>query len=104
MSNTTESSNELSQVEWKNINWRKAERTVFKLQKRIYQASHRGNLKVVRQLQKTLIRSWYARLLAVRRVTQDNQGKKTAGVDGIKKLEPKTRYLHMELKASVEIG
>lgn len=45
----------------------------------------------MRRLQKTLLRSWTAKLLATRRVTQDNQGKKTAGVDGIKNLTPKQR-------------
>lgn len=78
-------------VEWKDINRRKAERLTFKLQKRIFRASERGDVKAVRKLQKTLIRSWSARALAVRRVTQDNQGKKTAGVDGMKKLTPKQR-------------
>ncbi len=68
---------------WKAINWRKAERYVFKLQKRIYPASRRGDVKQVRKLQKTLMRSWFNRVLSVRRVTQDNTGKKTAGVDGI---------------------
>jgi len=77
--------------EWKNINWRKLERNVFKLQKRIYQASHRGDVKLVRRLQKLLISSWTARALAVRRVTQDNQGRKTAGVDGVKALTPRQR-------------
>jgi RNA-directed DNA polymerase len=61
-------------VEWKDLNWRKLERVTFKLQKRIYQASERGDAKAVRKLQKTLIRSWSAKCLAVRRVTQDNQG------------------------------
>ncbi|WP_307731690.1 group II intron reverse transcriptase/maturase [Microseira wollei] len=78
-------------VEWNQINWRKAERLTFKLQKRIYQASERGDVKAVRQLQKTLIRSWSARCIAGRRVTQDNQGKNTAGVDGVKTLTPKQR-------------
>ena len=40
---------------------------------------------------KTLMRSWFAKCLAVRWVTQDNQGKNTAGVDGIKSLSPKQR-------------
>jgi RNA-directed DNA polymerase len=71
---------------WKVINWRTAERYVFKLQKRIYAASRRGEVKQVRKLQKTLMRSWYNKVLSVRRVTQDNTGKKTAGVDGIKSL------------------
>jgi len=78
-------------VEWNQIPWRKLERRTFKLQKRIYKASSRGDVKTVRRLQKTLIRSWSAKCLAVRRVTQDNQGKKTAGVDGIKLLSPVQR-------------
>jgi Retron-type reverse transcriptase len=39
----------------------------------------------------TLIKSWSAKCIAVRRVTQDNQGKNTAGVDGAKSLTPKQR-------------
>jgi len=78
-------------VEWKDLNWRKLERVTFKLQKRIFQASERGDIKAVRKLQKTLIRSWSAKCIAVRRVTQDNQGKNTAGVDGVKSLTPKQR-------------
>ena len=73
-------------MDWNTIPWRKLERKVFKLQKRIYRASARGDVKAVRRLQKTLMRSWMAKCLAVRRVTQDNQGKKTAGVDGVKAL------------------
>jgi len=76
-------------MDWNTIPWRKLERKVFKLQKRIYRASARGDVKTVRRLQKTLMRSWMAKCLAVRRVTQDNQGKKTAGVDGVKALRPK---------------
>jgi RNA-directed DNA polymerase len=78
---------------WSDINWHKLERGVHKLQKRIFQASNRGNVKLVRRLQKLLISSRSARLLAVRRVTQDNQGRKTAGVDGVKSLTPKQRLI-----------
>ncbi len=77
---------------WKAINWRTAERYVFKLQKRIYAASRSGDVKRVRKLQKTLMRSWSNKVLSVRRVTQDNTGKKTAGVDGIKALSPSARF------------
>lgn len=76
---------------WNEINWRKAEKSTFKLQKRIYQASINGNVRKLRRLQKTLLNSYYAKLIAVRRVSQDNQGKKTAGVDGVKSLTPKQR-------------
>ena len=77
--------------EWNQLPWHKLERDVFKLQKRIYQASNRGDVKLVKRLQRLLIKSWSARALAVRRVTQDNQGRKTAGVDGEKSLTPKQR-------------
>lgn len=88
-------------MEWNACDWRKLERRVFKLQKRIYKASQRGDVKAVRRLQKTLMRSWSARMLAVRRVTQDNQGKKTAGTDGVKSLTPKQR---LELEAELKLG
>nr|WP_229642778.1 reverse transcriptase N-terminal domain-containing protein [Waterburya agarophytonicola] len=62
---------------WNEINWRKLERRVFKLQKRIYRASRCGNVKLVRRLQKLLTKSYSAKVIAVRRVTQDNQGSAT---------------------------
>jgi len=88
-------------VEWHSINWRKLERRVYKLQKRIYRASQRGDVKALRRLQKTLMKSWSARALAVRRVTQDNTGKKTAGVDGIKSLSPAAR---LKLVNNLKLG
>lgn len=45
----------------------------------------------VHETQRKLVKSTEARLLAIRRVTQDNQGKSNAGVDGIKSLKPKDR-------------
>ena len=72
---TLTTKDEKSTVEWKHINWRKLEKGVYKLQKRIYRASSRGDVKAVRRLQKTLMKSWSGKMLAVRRVTQDNQGK-----------------------------
>ena len=82
---------EVDKTEWSGIDWKKVEKTVFKLQNRIYRASESGDMFAVRRLQKMLIKSWSARLIAVRRVTQDNQGKKTAGVDGIKVCTPQQR-------------
>ncbi|MBA3924409.1 MAG: reverse transcriptase N-terminal domain-containing protein [Nostocaceae cyanobacterium] len=88
-------------VEWNAIPWRKLERKVFKLQKRIYKASQRGDIKAVKKLQKTLLHSRSAKCLAVLRVTQDNRGKKTAGVDGLKSLSPKARLI---LVQSLKLG
>lgn len=62
------------------------------MQKRIYRASQRGNTRAVQKLQKLLMKSEAARLLAVRKVTQDNRGKKTAGVDGVKNVKPQERF------------
>jgi RNA-directed DNA polymerase len=78
-------------VGWDEIDWHKVERYVFKLQTRIYAASRRGDVKQVRKLQKTLMSSWSNKVLSVRKVTQDNRGKRTAGVDGIKILTPEER-------------
>jgi RNA-directed DNA polymerase len=77
--------------EWNTIPWQKLERNVFKLQKRIYQASKRGDSRQVKRLQRLLIKSWSTKILAVKKVTQDNTGKKTAGVDGVKSLTPEQR-------------
>jgi len=71
--------------------WRKIEGRVFKLQRRISQATIRGETQKARSLQKLLAASWRAKSLAVRRGTQENKGKKTAGVDGVKSLTPPQR-------------
>ena len=70
---------------------RKLQVRVFKLQRRIYQATTRGETQKARKLQKLLAASWSAKSLAVRRVTQENTGKKTAGVDGVQSLTPPQR-------------
>src|SRR5436309_1827155 len=74
------------------IRWRKLEVYVYRLQKRIFRAARItlrsiGNVRAVHSLQRLLsllMKSDSVRCLAVRRVTQDNKGKNTAGVDGIK--------------------
>src|SRR5437879_321070 len=78
---------------WQKLPWRKFEQHVYRIQKRIYRARQHGKTRVVQKLQKLLMKSEAARLLAVRRVTQENQGKKTAGIDGIKSVKPKERFL-----------
>ncbi len=77
--------------DWAHIPWRKLARKVYRLQKRIYRASDRGNDKAMHNLQRLLMKSQAARTLAVRKVTQDNQGKRTAGIDGVKSVEPAQR-------------
>lgn len=69
-------------VGWDATRWHKAEENVRRLRQRIFAASHVGDLKKVRNLQKLMLRSRSNALIAVRRVTDINAGRKTAGIDG----------------------
>lgn len=91
----------LKSLEWKRIKWKPIMMAVSKWQQRIYSASKVGNLKEVRHVQRVLMNSYSARLLAVRRVTQDNKGKRTAGVDGKKNLSPSQR---LALASELRLG
>ena len=77
--------------QWKEIPWKKFRRNLFRLQKRLWKAIRTGDKKRALNLQKLILRSRSARFLAIRQVTQLNEGKKTAGVDGKKKLSFKQR-------------
>lgn len=68
-------------VTWHAVNWQKVMQTVRRLQVRIVKATQAGKWRQVRSLQRLLTRSFSARLLAVKRVTE-NQGARTAGIDG----------------------
>lgn len=72
----------MTDEQWRKIIWGKVEKRVFGLQKRIYKATKLGLLSLAKSLTKLLLRSSSSILLNVRRITQDNSGKKTAGVDG----------------------
>jgi RNA-directed DNA polymerase len=76
---------------WENLPWFDLEADLFRLQKRIYRASLRSDFPSIRSLQRLLLACESARLIAVRRVTQDNMGKRTPGVDGIASIEPERR-------------
>jgi RNA-directed DNA polymerase len=67
---------------WDAIDWRHHERAVRRLRGRIFTAAKSGDLARVRNLQKMMLRSWSNTLVAVRRVTQVNAGRATAGIDG----------------------
>ncbi len=69
--------------------WTSLEQHVVRMQKQIAQASQRGNTQIIYDMQQRLLESEAARLLAVHRVAGENQGKDTAGVDGVKSLTPK---------------
>lgn len=92
-SNTSES--------WIRLPWKQFRRNLFRLQKRVYKAVQVGDKRKARSLQKLILKSRAARLLAIRQVTQLNAGKKTAGIDGKKSLNFEERFaLETQLKSN----
>jgi RNA-directed DNA polymerase len=87
----TEQTGERGQTAWSGIDWAATETAVRRLQDRIYRAAAAGNGRQVKNLQKLLVRSLSAKRLAVRRVTQQNAGRNTPGVDGVVCRTPESR-------------
>jgi RNA-directed DNA polymerase len=77
---------------WKNLPWKKFQKDLFRLQRRVWKAVRAGDKRKARSLQKLILKSVAARFLAIRQVTQLNNGKKTAGVDGVAKLNFRERF------------
>lgn len=77
---------------WKDTSWHKLRKNLFRLQRRVWKAIREGDKKRALNLMKLILRSRSARLLAIRQVSQLNQGKKTAGVDGKKNLTFSERF------------
>lgn len=67
---------------WKQFDWSKIRKYVDGMQQRIYRAESLGRKRTVRNLQRILMHSKAALLLSIKRITQDNRGKRTAGIDG----------------------
>lgn len=84
-------SNNIHSELWKSLQWRKLRKNLFRLQVRLFKAVRANDAKRVRNLQRLILKSRSARLLAIRQVTQLNAGKKTAGVDGKSILTHKER-------------
>lgn len=68
-------------LDWKSIDWKKVEKKVKELQIRIAKAVREGSYRKAQSLQWLLTHSYYAKLLAVKRVVT-NKGKRTPGIDG----------------------
>ena len=77
---------------WEFADWKGFQKVLFRLQRRIFQAIREGDKAQAKSLQKLVLSSRSARMLAIRQVTQLNTGKKTAGVDGKKSLTFKERF------------
>ncbi len=78
-------------TDWNAIDWHTVNRNVRNLRQRIYRAAQAGDRRTVRSLQRLLLRSYSNTLQSVRRVTQLNAGKKTAGVDRMVVTTPAAR-------------
>ena len=78
-------------LDWDAVDWRRVEGDVRRLRQRIFTASRNGDLKKVRNLQKLMLRSRANALVAVRRVTEVNAGRVTAGIDGMTALLPQAK-------------
>ncbi|WP_414545318.1 reverse transcriptase N-terminal domain-containing protein [Nostoc sp. CCY0012] len=78
---------------WADINWRLTKKRVRNLRQRIYRATKNQQWNQVRSLMKLMLRSFSNLLLSVRRITQENQGKNTAGIDAQIVLTPEQRVL-----------
>jgi len=70
-------------IEWSKIRWTEIGRKVEKIQRDIFQETRAGNFLNVSRAQKLLAKSLPARLMAVRRATEQNEGRYTPGADGI---------------------
>lgn len=78
------------QPDWNSIEWNTVEKSVRKLQERIVKAQRAGRHGKVRALSRILTRSFAAKALAVKRVTQ-NRGRRTSGVDRLLWSTPKQK-------------
>ncbi len=84
-------------TQWNCVNWRKANKVVRRLRQRIFKATRSGKLKLVRNLQRLLMRCYSNILISVRKVTQINQGKNTPGVDKLLVKTPKARGILVDI-------
>jgi len=78
-------------LDWRAVDWRACENSVRRLRRRIFTASREGDLPRVRSLQKLMLCSRANTLVSVRRVTERNAGRLTAGVDGEVVLTPEAK-------------
>lgn len=80
-------------TDWRTVDWQSATDAVNRLRQRIFRATQEGDFRKVKSLQKLMLRAEANRLVSVRRVAQISEGKRTAGVDGLTALTPKSREM-----------
>src|SRR5689334_22611291 len=90
------------QTDWTGIDWRQAHRHVRNLRQRIFRATQEGKWETVQSLQRLMLRSYANTLVNVRRVTQVNRGKATAGVDKLVVKTPEARGRLVDILATTQ--
>ena len=80
-----------AQMRWQNLPWDNFQVRIKKIQTKIYHDTKHGKWKQVRDQQRLLLHSMAAKALAIRKITQKNRGKMTAGLDGNVYLTAKSR-------------
>lgn len=86
-------------INWSSIDWTNVTKRIKRTQGRIFKLSQEKKREPMRFLQRKLIRSLDAKLLAVKRVTMENKGKHTPGVDKRLYLDPDEKtHLVQKLK------
>ena len=91
MNTSLRASAHVSHKDWYSIDWSIIQKYVTKLRQRIYRAEQQNQQRKVRKLQRLLLRSKANLLLSIRKVTQQNNGKRTPGVDGYTASKPSER-------------
>jgi RNA-directed DNA polymerase len=92
-----------TECQWNQIDWKHCHAFVRKLRQAIFRAAKEDDLKKVRTLQRIMLRSYENRCISVRRVTQVNAGKYTAGVDKVTVKTPEARGKLVDELAQYEL-
>lgn len=85
---------------WQSVDWKEISNQINQTQIEIYNLAREKQTDLLHTVQRQFLDSKSAKLIAVKRVTQDNRGKATAGVDGISQLNSKER---LQLAVSLQI-
>lgn len=81
----------MSKIAWNDIDWALVQKRISRQQRRVYKASKNGKKSLVQALQRRIIGSLDAKLLAVKKITTENKRHNTFGVDGVKAISRKKK-------------
>ena len=91
----------LKDLDWDEISWKEIDRKISLLQERIFKASKQNEKAKVQYLQSTLVKLPESKLIAIRRVTTENTGRKTGGIDK-QIITNKRQKLKLSIKLNID--